>query len=178
MADGGSFKYIRRYGNGLDLDNLAGLETQNLFVDSTISKDRTEGRKQDDEEALKSLPKKDSATRGRPRSLSPEVITIDVPPNHRRARSWTDSTRSSIAEPVYSEVGKPPSIQRSRSPIPWRQDLELRHSSMPQADEQTDRGVKDDCSVSESAVFKGLSKGKDEMKNDSLHEAMEEKVRL
>ena len=170
MAHRGSFNSARRSQRyGEVVIHRPDPETQNLFVDSTISKDRTEGRKQDDEEALKSLPKKDSVIRRtRSRSLSPGEVII------RRAGSSTDSTGSGIAEPV----GKPPSLQRSRSPIPWRQDLELRHSSMTQTDEQTDRGVKDDCSVPESAVFKGLSKGRDEMKNDSLHEAMEEKVRL
>jgi hypothetical protein len=147
---------------------LPNLDAQHLFVHSTISKDRTEGRKQDDEEALKSLLKTSSATFkiGRRRGLP------------FKPGSKSNSSRSSSAEPVYMEVGKPPSLQRSRSPIRWRQDLELRQSSMPQAYEQTDRGVNDECSVSESAVFNGLSKDKDEMKKVGLHEAMQEKVRL
>jgi hypothetical protein len=145
---------------------LPNLDAQHLFVHSTISKDRTEGRKQDDEEALKSLLKKSSATFKRDRRR--EIIV----------RSPSNSSRSGSTEAVFMEVGKPPSLQRSRSPIRWRQDLELRQSSMPQAYEQTDRGVNDECSVSESAVFNGLSKDKDEMKNVGLHEAMQEKVRL
>jgi hypothetical protein len=146
---------------------LPNLDAQHLFVHSTISKDRTEGRKQEDEEALKSLLKTSSATLRR--GLRELLLDLDAP---------SGSSRSGSAEPVYMEVGKPPSLQRSRSPIRWRQDLELRQSSMPRAYEQTDRGGNDECSVSESAVFNGLSKDNDEMKNVSLHEAMQEKVRL
>jgi hypothetical protein len=141
----------------------------NLFVNSTISKDRTEGRKQDDEEALKNLRGTEAYTLGWGVEVGRVVFN---------SRTRSNSTRSGSTEPVCIEVVKPPCVQQSHSPIPWRQDLEPWRSTMPQAYEQTDRGSKDESSVPESAAFKGLSKDKDEMKNDSLHEAMQEKVRL
>jgi len=144
-------------------------EDLNIFVNSTISKDRTEGRKQDDEEALKNLQRKSPLTLEWGTALEGFYYS---------GRRGSDSPRSGSAESVCIEALKPPWVQQSHSPIPWRQDLELQRSTMPQAYGQTDRGSKDESSVPESEAFKGLSKDKDEVKNNSLHEAMQEKVSL
>jgi hypothetical protein len=142
-------------------------DSSHLFVDSTISRDRTEGRKQGDEEALKSLPKGKSA-----RTLAQRY--------HRRRfiASSSDSTTSGSAEPVTTEVAKAHSPQRSHSPIPWRQDLKLRRSVIPQSYDQGDRGLEGEGNMSETAAFNGLSEDMDEMRNDNSYEAMQKEVRL
>jgi hypothetical protein len=155
-------------------------DSPKFFVDSTISKDRTEGRKQNEEEVLKNLPQQ-------PVDIALLADYIDNPPldSHQRAmkispslRSQSQPTGNGSTQPEYkSQVAEPSAFQTSFSPILWREDLKLRRSAMFQPHKDCDNSLKNEHSVSESVAFKKSSKVKDEATSDSQYEMIQVKVR-
>jgi hypothetical protein len=150
------------------------IEGPQLFVNSTISRDRTEGKKQDDEEALKSVPRHDLNQRSR------LLVALNrITNNRRRASSlslitYSSSGRSSpLADQKVSRHNSP---RLSSSPIPWRQGLKIRRSAMPNHCEDGDRGPKDVCSELQSAALEAPSNDGDDVRNDSSNDKMQQKV--
>lgn len=157
-----------------------------LFIDSTISKDRTEGRKQDEEGVLRSSPPRSWALDqsisdlARPRT-NPSFDrgfdfgfqSISLSKRSQSQSMWDKSVRSK-RKPKFA---KPSASQTSISPIPWRHDLKLRRWANFEPYKDRDQSPKNECSISEGAAFEESSKAEVEPVIDSQHKMIQLKVR-
>jgi hypothetical protein len=156
-----------------------------LFVDSTISKDRTEGRKQDEEGVLRSSPR---------RSWALGQSSFDLAglrTDHSISRAFMSNFRTWISEISQSQpigdksvryehkanFAKPSASQTSISPIRWRHDLKLRCLANFEPHKDGNQGPKNECSISEGVAFEESSKVEVEPMIDSQHKMIQLKVR-
>jgi hypothetical protein len=155
-----------------------------FFDDSTISKDRTEGRNQDEEGVLRSMPQKIVAFGQKPIGLESFSFGLSfgfafgVPPDPPKRSANISFSKRSQSHPVENKsvrsehkahVVKPSASQTSISLTPWRHDLKLRRPAKFEPCKDGDHGSKNECGLSEGVAFEESSKVKDGPMIDSQH---------